>query len=344
MSSAPARARTVVARVHAYPPEHNAGAEWMLHEMLRALAARGHRVQVWLSRWSQAVREIYDLDGVTVIPQSAPGAGEFAAAATRADALVSHLENVPVTASLARGHGIPLIVVCHNTFDLTWAPLATGTTALAVYNSAWMEGEAQVYLHGRARRPQRTLVVRPPVWPAEYRTTRGDAITLVNCSRDKGGRVLAALAARNPHRAFLAVEGGYGRQEPPDLPNVGVLPHMDGRQIRDAVYARTRLLLMPSVYESWGRVGVEAMCSGIPVIAHPTPGLAESLGAAGIFADRDDLEAWQAAIERLDQPSAYAAASAAAAARAAALDPAADLAAWCTAVEEVTARASDAGR
>lgn len=339
MTAAPAvRPRSVVARVHAYPPEHNAGAEWMLHEMLRALAARGHRVQVWLSRWSPHVRQTYDLDGVTVIPQGAPGAGEFAAVATRADALVSHLENVPVTASLARGHGIPLIVVCHNTFGLTWAPLATGTTALAVYNSAWMEGEAEAYLHGRPRRPTRTLVVRPPVWATEYRTAPGDAITLVNCSRDKGAGVLAALAQRNPDRAFLAVEGGYGRQEPPDLPNVGVLAHMDGRQIRNAVYARTRLLLMPSLYESWGRVGVEAMASGIPVIAHPTPGLAESLGPAGIFCDRDDLEAWQAAIDALDDPARYTAASAAAAARAAALDPAAELDGFCRAMEGVVRR------
>jgi glycosyltransferase involved in cell wall biosynthesis len=105
--------------------------------------------------------------------------------------------------------------------------------------------------------------------------------------------------------------------------------------MRDEVYARTRILLMPSDYESWGRVGVEAVASGIPVIAHPTEGLTESLGPAGTFCDRDNVDVWQKAIEMLDDPAVYRAASRRAKARSKALDPGADLAAWCTAVEEV---------
>jgi len=100
---------------------------------------------------------------------------------------------------------------------------------------------------------------------------------------------------------------------------------------------------MPSDYESWGRVGVEAMASGIPVLAHPTDGLVESLGSAGVFCDRDDADAWQAAIESLDARDAYRAASRKAKARSKQLDPAADLAAWCGAVEGV-ARARTAAR
>ncbi|MFZ4156354.1 glycosyltransferase [Streptomyces pseudogriseolus] len=60
---------------------------------------------------------------------------------------------------------------------------------------------------------------------------------------------------------------------------------------------------MPSLYESWGRVAIEAFASGIPVIAHPTPGLVESLGDAGIFAYRDDLGAWIHALHALKDPA-----------------------------------------
>lgn len=322
----------VIARVHAYPPDHNAGAEWMLHEMLRAAAGRGHRVEVWLSQHA-ATSQPYDLDGVRIVPAAA-GAG-FAAAAARADALISHLESVPFTASLARGYGVPLAVVCHNTFELTWQPMSAGNTALAVLNSTWMRGAAEAYFHGRPASPDRMLVVRPPVWPQDYRTKPGECITLVNCTVGKGVQVLAELAERMPDRKFLAVRGGYGEQRPPDLPNVIVMDHMPGREMRDAVYARTRLLLMPSDYESWGRAGVEAMCSGIPVLAHPTEGLAESLGSAGIFCDRRAVDAWQAAIEELDDPAAYRKASRRASARAKALDPGPDLEAWCRTLEEV---------
>ena len=331
----------VLARVHAYPPDHNAGAEWALHEMLRALVERGHEVTVRLSRPAVG-REPYTVDGVKVIPHAVGADSRFAKAVPRADAVVSHLENVPPAASLARGYGVPLIVVCHNTFDLTWAPLQTGSCALAVVNSQWMRAKAAAAFTD-GRRPDRVLVVRPPVWPKEYRASRGDCITLVNCTLSKGAGVLAELAARMPDRKFLAVRGSYGEQQPPMLDNVLVLDHMPGRQMRDEVYARTRLLLMPSDYESWGRVGVEAMASGIPVLAHPTEGLKESLGDAGVFCDREDVDAWQAAIERLDNASAYRAASQRAAARSKALDPLKDLAAWCEAVEGV-ARARTAAR
>jgi glycosyltransferase involved in cell wall biosynthesis len=326
------RPLNIVARVHAYPNDHNAGAEWAVHEMLRALVQRGHRATVWLNQWA-ASRKPYEVDGVQVMPHE-PSSRAFQSAVPRASAVVSHLESVPGAACLARGHGVPLIVVCHNTFDLTWQPMQTGSSALAVVNSQWMLAEAEAALTEAACRPGRVLVVRPPVWPEEYRTSRGECITLVNCTMSKGVGVLAELAERMPDRKFLAVRGGYGEQQPPDLANVVVLDHMPGRQMRDAVYARTRLLLMPSDYESWGRVGVEAMASGIPVLAHPTEGLTESLGNAGVFCDREDVDAWQAAIEKLDDRDAYRAASRRAAARLKALDPTADLTSWCDAVEE----------
>jgi hypothetical protein len=304
----------------------------MVHEMLRALVARGHRATVWLTTWSESAA-LYDLDGVHVVPISS-GLG-FAPVVARADLLVSHLENVPLAAALARGHGVPLTVVCHNTFDLTWQPLLEGATALAVVNSQWMQAEAEQRFAAGPVRPERVLTVRPPVHAADYATKAGDCITLVNCTATKGINVLAELATRMPHRTFLAVRGGYGEQQPPELPNVTVLDHMHGRDMRDAVYAHTRLLLMPSDYESWGRVGVEAMASGIPVLAHPTAGLTESLGSAGIFCDRADVDVWQQAIEGLDDPVAYRAASRKARTRSRQLDPTDDLAAWCEAVEEV---------
>lgn len=322
----------VVARVHAYPPDHNAGAEWALHEMLRALVRRGHIAEVWLSQWA-ASRDPYEMDGVRVIPH---GADErFAATVARSNVLVSHLENVPLAACLARGYGKPLIVVCHNTFDLTWEPMTTGATALAVVNSEWMRAAAERHFADKPRSPDRVLVVRPPVHAKDYRTRPGDCITLINCTATKGVGVLAELAQRMPDRKFLAVCGGYGEQQPPDLPNVLVLDHMDGRRMRDEVYARTRILLMPSDYESWGRVAVEAMASGIPVLAHPTDGLTESLGAAGIFLDRADVDAWEKAIERLDDPAAYRSASRRSRTRSKALDPTSDLDAWCDTVEEM---------
>ena len=40
---------------------------------------------------------------------------------------------------------------------------------------------------------------------------------------------------------------------------------------------------MPSQEETWGRVAIEAISSGIPVIANPTEGLREALDYCGIY-------------------------------------------------------------
>lgn len=69
--------------------------------------------------------------------------------------------------------------------------------------------------------------------------------------------------------------------------------------MRDDVWSRTKVLLIPSNYETYGMVGVEAIASGIPTIAHPTDGLCESLGDAGWFIPRDDVDEWQRVIELL---------------------------------------------
>jgi len=177
------------------------------------------------------------------------------------------------------------------------------------------------------------IVVHPPVDADEYRVEQtGDHITLINLMESKGADVFWRLAAALPDVPFLGVKGGYGKQMiRAGLPNVTIMDHTP--QIRRA-YAQTKILLMPSTYESWGRVGIEAMVSGIPVVAAPTPGLTEALGDAGTFVEHRDLEGWVSTIRRLlDDPEVYAKASSAAAQRALDLDPADDLARFCDAVE-----------
>lgn len=322
----------IVARVHAMPPEHNAGAEHMLVSMLRPLVERGHDVSVWLSRYGKAGKE-YEYRGIRVVPLESRL--DFATAVRRADVLLAHLETVPSTASLARGYGKKLVVVCHNTHRPTFRDMAAGGTSLAVYNSQWMAREAELFFaeYPKSTRPGQSLIVRPPVFADDYRTKPGKAITLINCNPEKGGKVLQKLAERMPDQQFLAVKGAYGEQILPNLPNVEVVEHVRGEDMREQVYARTRVLLMPSSYESWGRAGCEALASGIPVVAHPTPGLCESLGEAGIFVDRGDVPGYEAVLRKLLTAAEYRLASKRARARSVELDPAADLAAWCSAVE-----------
>lgn len=338
------RSMSVVARVYGYPPDHNAGSEWMLHSMLRPLAERGHRVEVWLSHPGKS-EKTYEIDGVRVVPFQE--GIDFAAHAHTADVLVSHYENVPLVAGLARDRLIPLAVICHDNFAASFHNAAGAD--LVVYNSEWIRRDGEIFYarYPLEFLPRCSIVVRPPVIAHEYRTQPGDCATLVNLNADKGGELFWQVAAWTPEWKFLGVRGAYGQQimPPPRLPNCEVLDGVPGQQMREHVYSRSRVMLMPSLYESWGRVAVEAFASGIPVIAHPTPGLVESLGEAGIFAYRDDLNAWIDALASLRDPDNWARASRRAMARSTELSAAADLDIWCDAIESLgTSRPSNGVR
>jgi glycosyltransferase involved in cell wall biosynthesis len=147
------------------------------------------------------------------------------------------------------------------------------------------------------------VVVHPPVDGKRYKVgKRGSKLTLVNLFHRKGTATFQQIARLMPDRDFLGVEGGYGKQEKDAIKNV---TYMDNTGDMKKVYSQTRILLMPSLYESYGRTAVEALVSGIPVIASPTPGLKESLGDAGIFCDAEKPAQWVQAIKRLDDPEAY---------------------------------------
>jgi len=314
----------ILARIHLYPPHHCAGAEMMLHELLKALVRRGHRVQVHLSRFSRTTTP-YILDGVEVYPRDSR---DWQDAAYKADVLITHLDNTSTVISAALAFKKPLVQVLHNTHPPTrmWASCKND---LIVYNSDWMRRELGNHPNG--------VVCRPPVRVVDYDVGEpGGMSTLVNLQQAKGGVIFAQLAALHPNVGFLGVLGAYGEQLDPRLPNALIRQH--GLDMKWA-YARTKVLLMPSSYESYGRVGVEAMCSGIPVIASDTPGIREALGDAGAYLPLDaDVHAWSDELyHHLHDPRFYARQSTKARSRATAVDllAAAEVETFCTRVESL---------
>lgn len=312
------RTLRIAAVAHYYLPHHRAGAEIMLHELLQALAERGHQVEVWATD----EQDDAEVDGIAV------RAGQ--PDRIDADIVVSHLKSVPAARRLARGARARLVQVLHSAAPWIGRDVQQGAD-LYVANSQHVAAALRRRMRGRH------LVVHPPVWPDRHRTTPGDMVTLVNPIPAKGSDVFYGLAERMPDVRFLAVEGGYQHEQQirpgRDLPNVAWQPHT--ADMRRDVWARTRVLLMPSEQESYGMAAVEAAASGIPTIANRTPGLQEALGPAATWVRRRDLDGWEAAVRRLLEAGEWSVASKAARARAAELDPRGELAAWVAAVESL---------
>jgi hypothetical protein len=304
----------VVAAVPLYPPGSRVGAWLSTHECLRALVARGHRVEVVAYMTSG---DAYDLDGVSVHDRRS------LRLVASADLVVSHMGDDGKAHQTALDRGIPSVRMVHG-----WAADPEERLAgasLVVFNSE--ASRAEIGFAGPS------VVAHPVTWPQLHATMPGDRVTLVNTSREKGGELFWLLARSMHDVSFLGVRGDYGRQmrrsaKPPNLDVISSTENM-----RADVWARTRVLLMPSERETWGMTGVEALASGIPVIAHPTAGLLESLGDAGVFVDRGDAAGWRDAIRALLDPDAYADAAARALARSRQLDPVRQLAIFADAVE-----------
>jgi glycosyltransferase involved in cell wall biosynthesis len=148
-----------------------------------------------------------------------------------------------------------------------------------VYNSEWVSKSLNY--------PYPSVVVPPAIDLDRFNVNENpegnEFITLINLNTNKGGRILQKLAKVFPDKKFLAVKGSYDKQIIEQPENVTVI---DNTPDILPVYKQTRLLLMPSQYETWGMTATEAMCSGIPVICCPTEGLKENCSYAGNYIDK----------------------------------------------------------
>jgi glycosyltransferase involved in cell wall biosynthesis len=292
------REMNILAFATLYLPGTKAGAEMMLHQMLLELKERGYNVKVVCDK-----QDIAEVDGIDLVDNG----DNFAVdAATRwADVVFTHLGGTRLATRLSNTHRKPLVHIIHNDSQAKAWKISPATADLLVINSEWIKAKDTTKVP--------SIVVNPPANPKDYATTFGDAITLINLSKDKGAEMFYQLARIFPDRKFIGVEGGYDDQIIKELENVTLIKNTSDIK---SVYAKTGILLMPSAYESWGRVGLEAAASGIPVIATPTPGILESLGETALFVEHGDVAGYVEAIRLLDDEKNYKIYSKAAKARA----------------------------
>lgn len=261
--------------IHLYPPIHNCGAEYVAHNINKYLLSKGHEVRVLNL---QSKENHYTYEGVEVFG-NIKGVDPY----RWGDVILTHLDFTRFTINIASVVKKPVIHFVHNSFKYEEIEIAE-KKQYVVYNSNWVREELN-YSHA-------STVLYPPCPIDNYLTGKRAAdnkyITLSNLNENKGGLILLKLAKEMPDRKFLAVTGSYddGGLQPAiinelkALPNVKVIDHSPDAK---SIYAQTRILLVPSRYESWGRVATEAMINGIPVIACPTKGLQENCKGGAIF-------------------------------------------------------------
>lgn len=283
----------VLVVVHGWFPHLAAGSERMLQHMLSALPRDEFDIEILsFGAGPDVIYESeYEYDGIHVTVGFDPP--------FEPDLIITHHgPGARVTQALAQEFpNAAIVAVFHNErFDI---PDIVGLNAdLNVFNTHWVSDAIQ----------EPGIVVHPPLeFDRHHVDETGECVTLVNLQDNKGVGLFYDLADRYRLRGkkFLGVVGTHGEQKLPGydgsmhgLMNGNVEIHPTTQDMRE-VWRRSRVVLMPSEYESYGMVAAEACASGIPVIAHPTPGLAECLDWAGIFVHRDDVQGYEQALRLL---------------------------------------------
>lgn len=281
----------ILAVVHGYLPSLAAGSERMLQHMLAPLVEGGHDVEL-LSLMDDDVR--WDVDGVAC-RGGFPDAREFSP-----DVIITHHDlGSRFAAYVAAIHPTAKRVAIFHNERYFIESLIAFRPHLSVFNTEWVRDAVEAKF-GPLSGDQ--IVLHPPVEPDRHQVEQtGECVTLINLQVNKGVHLLAQLLRRMPDVKFLGVEGTHGEQDY----YAGNIEYLPTQQDMREVWKRTKILIVPSEYESYGMVAAEACVAGIPVLASPTPGLRECLGPDGTFIDRDDVEAWVAEIRRLTEESAY---------------------------------------
>lgn len=306
----------IVAWVHGLYPHLRAGSETMLADMLEALVLDGHEVHAVADSTGPADGATsWEYGGVQCWREDNTAAADLVTM-LEPDMIVSHHHIALDALPLAKRLGVAGAAILHN--DFKWsAAMLNMRPELLVFNTHWLRRKM-------GTRGAAAIVVHPPLHASRYALDtpppEDGAVTIINLDRIKGPDVFYALARQMPGTRFLAVRGAYGRQDERDTyANVEFMNTTE--DVRADIWARSRLVLAPSRYESYGRGAVEACAAGLPVIATATAGLREALGPAGIFASRGNPAEWLRHARRLlSNGEEWSRASARSLARAAELD------------------------
>lgn len=277
----------IVCIYYDYPPFLLAGSEMGAHEINKYLVSKGHQVIVFTN-----TRGLREYEGIEMRDIDA---GRIAIESKTADWIFSQFQWCPYAAEMAKRFNKQALLFFHT--KTAYSSLNASTNVHICYNSQYMKEQINY------RHPY--VIVFPPVVESKVKAKKKEPkyVTLINCGRNKGGDFMIQLANQLPDVDFMGVEGGYSEQIM-DLESENI-QYVHKTNNMKLVYGQTKILIVPSAYESWGRVIHEAMINGIPVIATPNKGVMECGGDAVVYLDRLMLKPWINEITKLLNDSGY---------------------------------------
>jgi len=258
--------------MHGYPPLWAMGGEVSTHRTIRTIPDS--------RAFIQTVEEPYELDGVEVRPlPDISILGIATAIAEDLDAVFTHSSLSEPAVRAARKLRKPSLLGIHapRRFAPDLIRAARGAT-VRIYNTDAAKEDW---------RDPSGWVLHPPAVRLEVVDGPRDAYTLASSLVNKGSKQVLELAKILPDKRFIIVrspaEATHGlrgfEKMAAALPNVEVWDRLEPHEM-GKLWSQTRIVLVPSNYETYGLVAVEAAWWGIPSVHVNTPHVLEGIGNA----------------------------------------------------------------
>jgi glycosyltransferase involved in cell wall biosynthesis len=170
--------------------------------------------------------------------------------------------------------------------------------------------------------PERLRVIDPGLDHARWRHRSDAEVTTVRSRFGLPERYLLYVGTAKPHKNLATLLTAHGPAHPPlvlvgptrdELAAAGIEPAANGRVLAlgrvpddglPGIYAGARALVLPSLHEGLGFPPLEAMACGVPVVVSDRGALPDTVGSAGVVVPAFDVEAWSAALSRVDEDDA----------------------------------------
>jgi len=135
-------------------------------------------------------------------------------------------------------------------------------------------------------------------------------VTVINPQIVKGGEIVFQIARKMTETKFLIVSSW---EKNSNLKLLNKFKSLNNVVIKrniikiSEIYSKTKILLVPSIWnEVFGRVCIEALQNGIPVITTGKGGIKEAIGDAGIvIKDYNNIDCWIQKINSLENQKEY---------------------------------------
>lgn len=275
---------SVVGITHGYPPLWNMGGEVSLHRTLRV--ARGDKFVL------TKTENPYIFENVNVRPINTH------------DVLNINADPKPIAKQLIDLNA--RVVIAQNELSLPAALASKKANAISIINvhtpprygrgikDGVLEADYAIYNTNVAAREwgePNALVIHPPISSLPKQISNsGDAYTLLSSLTNKGVTVAIDLAKQNPDKRFIIVrspaEPTHGLRDIEEIaakiPNLELHPRVPPEEVHRYL-EQTRILLVPSRYETYGMSAIEAAGYGIPCVHVDTPHVREGVGKAAVL-------------------------------------------------------------